>query len=36
MAQAVVLDGTENGENGIPPTGSTGKGFAVSYFTKKP
>jgi hypothetical protein len=36
MARLVILDGTSNGENGIPRTGSTGKEFAVSYYTKKP
>ena len=34
MERLAVLDGTKNGENGIPPIGSTRKGLLESQFTK--
>ena len=34
MERLAVLEGTKNGENGIPPIGSTGKRLLESQFTK--
>ncbi len=35
MGRVAILRGTESGENGIPPTGSTEKGVPVSQSIKK-
>ena len=34
MERLAVLEGTKNGENGIPPIGSTRKRLLESQFTK--